>query len=274
MSGRGRRRASQAKSAIYSAQVSTDSGGTNPSIATEAGEAQAATTAGPPTPSPRRPWSTQSGSICERYRELIVEVLGRGCNAMAIRHDLVDDHGFTSRHASVRRFVVTLRGTSPRGLPRSSRRSARFRSNRFAITASEDPVAIAGIDNRRAQKSMAGRIASQHQRAGDRQTDTDNEEIDSKPQLAIGPGMENGHVRHRSQTLTVQSVSGANLSAIFWALRSIARSNVVKGKPMPDVFDVPEPVWELDGWLEQSPSSGTSALMHRRAHDYRASARN
>jgi transposase len=31
---------------------------------------------------------------------------------MAIWQDLVDDHGFTARYASVRRFVVTLRGTS------------------------------------------------------------------------------------------------------------------------------------------------------------------
>jgi hypothetical protein len=31
---------------------------------------------------------------------------------MAIWQDLVDDHGFTVRYASVRRFVLTLRGTS------------------------------------------------------------------------------------------------------------------------------------------------------------------
>jgi hypothetical protein len=31
---------------------------------------------------------------------------------MAIWQDLVDDHGFTARYASVRRFVATLRGTS------------------------------------------------------------------------------------------------------------------------------------------------------------------
>jgi transposase len=31
---------------------------------------------------------------------------------MAIWQDLVDDHGFTARYASVRRFVLTLRGTS------------------------------------------------------------------------------------------------------------------------------------------------------------------
>jgi transposase len=31
---------------------------------------------------------------------------------MAIWQDLVDDHGFTARYASVRRFVLTLRATS------------------------------------------------------------------------------------------------------------------------------------------------------------------
>jgi transposase len=32
---------------------------------------------------------------------------------MAIWQDLVDDHGFAARYASVRRFVVTLRGAVP-----------------------------------------------------------------------------------------------------------------------------------------------------------------
>src|SRR6185503_4279738 len=59
-----------------------------------------------------RPARAPSASACEPYRELIAEALGRGRNAMAIWQDLVDDHGFTARYASVRRFVVTLRGTS------------------------------------------------------------------------------------------------------------------------------------------------------------------
>jgi transposase len=111
--GRGRR-ASRAKPAIFTALVSTDSGGANPAISTDAGEAKAATKAevstdsGPLQPPGRAP----SASACEPYRELIAEALGRGRNAMAIWQDLVDDHGFTARYASVRRFVVTLRGTS------------------------------------------------------------------------------------------------------------------------------------------------------------------
>ena len=63
-----------------------------------------------------RPARAPSASACEPYRELIAEALGRGRNAMAIWQDLVDDHGFTARYASVRRFVRTLRGdvTPPR----------------------------------------------------------------------------------------------------------------------------------------------------------------
>ena len=66
---------------------------------------------------PRAPWPPPGrapcASACEPYRELIVEALGRGRNAMAIWQDLVDDHGFTARYASVRRFVRQLRGASP-----------------------------------------------------------------------------------------------------------------------------------------------------------------
>jgi transposase len=61
-------------------------------------------------PSPGR---APSASACEVYREVIAEALGRGRNAVAIWQDLVDDHGFTARYASVRRFVQKLRGTAP-----------------------------------------------------------------------------------------------------------------------------------------------------------------
>ena len=60
-----------------------------------------------------RPRRMPSASACEPYRELIAEALGRGRNAMAIWQDLVDGHGFQARYASVRRFVVALRGTTP-----------------------------------------------------------------------------------------------------------------------------------------------------------------
>src|SRR5690242_8567579 len=74
----------------------------------------------PPNPKPAsaapvstdlaRPGRAPSASACEPYRELIVEALGRGRNAMAIWQDLIDDHGFPGRYASVRRFVGKLRG--------------------------------------------------------------------------------------------------------------------------------------------------------------------
>jgi transposase len=60
-----------------------------------------------------RPARAPSASACEPYRTLIAEALGRGRNAMAIWQDLVDDHGFSARYASVRRFVQTLRGATP-----------------------------------------------------------------------------------------------------------------------------------------------------------------
>ena len=56
-----------------------------------------------------RPSRAPRASACEPYRELIVEALGRGRNAIAIWQDLVDDHGFPARYASVRRFVSTVR---------------------------------------------------------------------------------------------------------------------------------------------------------------------
>jgi hypothetical protein len=116
--GRGRRRQSKAKPAISSEEVSTDAAEGNPAISgqvsTDSGEAKPSTRAevstdSAPIPRPGRALST---SACEPYRELITEGLRRGRNAMAIWQDLVDDHGFTARYASVRRFVLTLRDTA------------------------------------------------------------------------------------------------------------------------------------------------------------------
>jgi transposase len=69
----------------------------------------------PSGPAPVPPWPpptsrAPTASACEPYRELIEQALARGRNAMAIWQDLVDDHGFPARYASVRRFVGTLRG--------------------------------------------------------------------------------------------------------------------------------------------------------------------
>ena len=97
--GRGRPPARTAKPAI-SSEVSTDSS-TAPSASTDTGDAAPV--------SRDRPSRAPRASACESYRELIVEAVGRGRNAMAIWQDLVDDHGFPAGYASVRRFVSTLR---------------------------------------------------------------------------------------------------------------------------------------------------------------------
>jgi hypothetical protein len=84
--------------------VSTDVGA-KPAITSEG----VSTDAGRPPPPGRAP----SASACEAYREIIADALARGRNAVAIWQDLVDDHGFPARYASVRRFVVALRGSAP-----------------------------------------------------------------------------------------------------------------------------------------------------------------
>jgi len=117
--GRGRPSESKPKPAISGAEVSTDLDRSKPAISEEV-----STDSGPPNPATRaevstdpaaipRPSRAPSASACEPYRELIVEALGRGRNAMAIWQDLVDGHGFPARYASVRRFVVALRGRTP-----------------------------------------------------------------------------------------------------------------------------------------------------------------
>jgi transposase len=58
-----------------------------------------------------RPSRAPSASACEAFRGEIVRALGLGRNAKAIWQDLVDDHGFTARYASVKRFVSKLRGS-------------------------------------------------------------------------------------------------------------------------------------------------------------------
>ena len=100
--GRGRRGERAAKAAI-SPEVSTDLARSNPAISSGV-----STDPGGPVPT-RAP----SVSACEPYRELIVAAIARGRNAVAIYQDLVDDHGFPAKYASVRRFVVRLRGATP-----------------------------------------------------------------------------------------------------------------------------------------------------------------
>ena len=88
---------------------------TTPEVSTDLTTPKPATTGQVSTdPAPiSRPGRAPSASACEPYRELIAEALARGRNAVAIWQDLVDDHGFSARYASVRRFVLQLRGRAP-----------------------------------------------------------------------------------------------------------------------------------------------------------------
>jgi transposase len=61
---------------------------------------------GTPTAVPRR----VTASRCEAFLDFIELSLDKGRNAKAIWQDLVDDHSFTGRYASVKRFVRKLRG--------------------------------------------------------------------------------------------------------------------------------------------------------------------
>ncbi|MGH7340961.1 MAG: IS21 family transposase, partial [Candidatus Rokuibacteriota bacterium] len=65
---------------------------------------------GPITPAWPPPGRSPRASACEPYRELIEQAARRGRNAVAIYQDLVSEHGFAAKYASVRRFVGKLRG--------------------------------------------------------------------------------------------------------------------------------------------------------------------
>jgi transposase len=86
-------------------QVSTDLANPASEVSTDPGTLPPGLPAWPP-PTSRAP----TASACEPYRDLIELALSRGRNAMAIWQDLVDQHGFPARYASVRRFVIKLRG--------------------------------------------------------------------------------------------------------------------------------------------------------------------
>ena len=95
-----------AKPAI-SPEVSTDSSRAKPAISGEVSTDSGADSA------PSAPGRAPSASACEPFREVIAEAVSLGRNAVAIWQDLVDRHGFRARYASVRRFVLQLRGSTP-----------------------------------------------------------------------------------------------------------------------------------------------------------------
>jgi hypothetical protein len=115
---RGRPSEATSKPAI-SAEVSTDPGppkpATTPEVSTDSGrQNRPFRRRYPPTSGDRSHRDARRARVpVSPFRELIAEALGRGRNAMAIWQDLVDDHGFSARYASVRRFVVRLRGAAP-----------------------------------------------------------------------------------------------------------------------------------------------------------------
>jgi transposase len=97
---------------------------TTEEVSTDLGSSKAATTLGVSTDLAANPATTEevstdllpgrspTASACEPFREVITAAVQRGRNAMAIWQDLVDDHGFQGRYASVKRFVGKLRGGS------------------------------------------------------------------------------------------------------------------------------------------------------------------
>ncbi len=89
-------------------QVSTDPAKPASEVSTDSEPLPAGLADLPPWPPATR--RAPTASACEPYRDLIELALGRGRNAMAIWQDLVDQHGFPARYASVRRFVGMLRG--------------------------------------------------------------------------------------------------------------------------------------------------------------------
>jgi transposase len=98
-------------------EVSTDFGGDGAAPATASAATPAQASAPRADSKPAHEVSTNSvagrsttASACEPHRDFIELSLSKGRNAKAIYQDLVDDHGFTGRYSSVKRFVRRWRG--------------------------------------------------------------------------------------------------------------------------------------------------------------------
>jgi transposase len=96
---------SGAPNPAISAGVSTDSAAGKPDISGEV------STDSKPALAVAEPSRAPSASACESFRDVIEAALARGRNAVAIWQDLVDRHGFAAGYASVRRFVLKVRGS-------------------------------------------------------------------------------------------------------------------------------------------------------------------
>jgi transposase len=99
-------------------ETSTDPGRAKAAIETStdfvAAEAKPAMEVSTDSAWPPVPGRSPQASACEPYREWIEAGVRQGRTAMAIWQDLVDDHGFASGYASVKRFVAKLRDEAPR----------------------------------------------------------------------------------------------------------------------------------------------------------------
>ncbi|HEV3078839.1 MAG TPA: IS21 family transposase [Gemmataceae bacterium] len=113
----------------------------------------------PPEPPPNRS-AQQQASLCEPWRQVIVDNLNAGLTAQRIYQDLVNAHGFRGKYHSVRRFVRRLGQQQP--LP--------FR--RLECAAGEEAqvdfgsgIPIRGPDGRR-RRTHVFRIVLSHSRKG------------------------------------------------------------------------------------------------------------
>lgn len=83
-------------------------GSKSPGVATGSGEAP------PENPPPRPPAPAPAvSSACEAHRPWIESQVQLGRNAVSIYQDLVEQHAFTHRYNSVKRFVAKLRAREP-----------------------------------------------------------------------------------------------------------------------------------------------------------------
>jgi transposase len=102
-----------AKPANDGRQVSPDSGAAEPAgtaAPAPSKPANGATQASSDSAPDSVPGRSPTASACEPFFDFIQLSLSKGRNAKAIYQDLVDDHGFTGRYQSVKRFVRQLRG--------------------------------------------------------------------------------------------------------------------------------------------------------------------
>jgi transposase len=58
--------------------------------------------------SSQAPSAPVSGSECEPFREVNLDMRARGLTAQRIQQDLQSEHGFTAKYPSVRRYVARL----------------------------------------------------------------------------------------------------------------------------------------------------------------------